>query len=507
MEENNNLSSQTINLNNLNNGVIPPVQSTPVATNVSVESPVYNQPNTSNTVVSNPGINYVPNPVTTIPNGVTINQVQQPVTNIVQQPAQVTPQYVSSESVVVTGTVNTQPVTESAVQNVAPVSEATPAVQQPQIFDNYKIKTETLRNFLNNAVKVAIGEARIMLTTVIMLEFSNNGFKMIAADGDLVLVQKDSNCKFTNELSIGVSADLFPKLVSKIDSEYVELVPDASNRTIKVIADNDEFILSEIYDTQTGEVVNIDDRSNSLNTSPIKFNFDEFKDIIKKANILSGNGNVNNELGGIYCAEKICTTDKSNAFGSNNLPELKDETFYLSAKYVKVLVQLDFGTETTLSFQRAEDGVNKAVAINSDSVYFFGALDPTIDQFPVDNVRALLKVDFDNSITISRSKVVSILDKAALFLVENQDDSACSISIDGGASSITIRNFNGSTKQTINVNGVNIPTTSFNINIKNTIKSLNNFDSDQVTLKVGNENSGEFIILQDEKIKQLLSMV
>ena len=94
-----------------------------------------------------------------------------------------------------------------------------------------------------------------------------------------------------------------------------------------------------------------------------------------------------------------------------------------------------------------------------------------------------------------------------MFLVENQDDSACSISIDGGASSITIRNFNGSTKQTINVNGVNIPTTSFNINIKNTIKSLNNFDSDQVTLKVGNENSGEFIILQDEKIKQLLSMV
>ncbi len=81
--------------------------------------------------------------------------------------------------------------------------------KQPIIMNTLKLKTSKLNEFLSNGAKRSNNNPKQPLSQVIQLKFSDKGFEVISGDGINVLSQKDETVRFTQDISIGISNDVF----------------------------------------------------------------------------------------------------------------------------------------------------------------------------------------------------------------------------------------------------------------------------------------------------------
>lgn len=419
--------------------------------------------------------------VTTIPQNLT----QSPAQEIIQ-PVLQTPQ------------VNNTVVTTTPVEETKPV--------EPVVMNKHQLKTETLREMVNIAKKAAICENLMVTTTVMELIFSPDSFKIITTDGANVLIQEDKTVKFTNELKLCVSADLFTKLLNKIETEYVELQYNEQDRKISLIADG-EFTFSEIFDQNTFQpiVINTTPAEILPTDTSVNFNIDTYKDIIAKARTLSGNPTVFNSLSGVYSSDKICSSDKSNIFGAPNIPELVNETFYMSEKFVDLLLESNISGNVTMALRKGADGAVTNIIIKTDSTVLSGPVHLDQSKFPIQKMSPYFTKTFDNEFTFNKTKLVNMLERCALFLDPNKDKDSCEFSIQGN--SMTVKSFNIASKQDIAIEGNNIPQDfEFNLNIPSVIKALKNCDDEMVTMHVDVENKVNVAITFGD-IVEILSII
>ena len=142
---------------------------------------------------------------------------------------------------VTSGYINTQPVNDTVVNTtnetvttqqpqVAKTNtvQEPPKVQEPIVEDKLKIDTATLSNLLNNASKAAVDEQMLPLTTVVQLIFSEEGFIIKSTDNTNYLTLIDRTHRFTKNISLAVKIGLLKSLISKLNCDYIELVPEES---------------------------------------------------------------------------------------------------------------------------------------------------------------------------------------------------------------------------------------------------------------------------------------
>ena len=475
MEENNN----TINLNNLQNNVVDTV-STFEPQKVTLGSPTPQE----------------------------LAQADVVQTSITVQPQNLTQTAeFEQQEVVQVNTTAQQVITDNEVNennNTESVQEE--KLTEPIVLDTYKLKTETFMQMVNTAKKAAICENLIVTTGVMELIFSNDGFKIITTDGANILIQEDKNVKFTNELELCVSADLLTKLINKIETEYVELQYDKEQRKITLVADG-EFTFSEIFDQNTFQPIVINtDMSNILPTdTTINFNINEYKDKIGKAKMFSGNPTVFNALSGVYSSDKICSSDKSNIFGTPNIPELVNETFYMSEKFVDLLMEADITGDVTMALRKDNEGVVTNITIKTNTTTLSGPVHLSQDLFPIQKMSPYLTKTFINEFKFNKTKLVNMLERCALFLDPTKDKDSCEFLVENN--SMTVKSFNIASKQDIAIEGSNIPQDFvFNLNIPSVIKALKNCDEDVVTMHVDTENKVNVAFTFDDVV-EILSII
>lgn len=467
----NNLQGQTMNLGNLGN----------VNSNSSVAS--------VGNVVSQPQVNAIPaQPVPPV-------QPVQPV-----QPAQ--PVYTPQMDV---SAVTMQPQVDTVNTELAAQSASSiPPVTEPITESKFRVKLDTLRTIINNVGKAAVYDKVRPLTTVIQLKFSSEGFSVIATDGGNTAFQKDTSVRFTDELSVAVDADLFKNLVSKLSTEYVEIVFNPSNRTINVIADG-TFTLQEVYDKGTGEAVNIELPYTAQDSEFKVIDINLFKHLLSKVSVFASNPSVNPNYSGIFCADKICATDRFNIGIINNVEALVNEKFYLEPSFVELLLGLDFGENAKIAIVKSSpDSLGEAVIIQSNNAYLAGPVKPNGETYPIDTLNKILSTKFTDTITVNKSNILSALDRVALFVNELLDKDAIEIKLSPTLMIINSLTKTSDEKLSVNCTTSNMP--PFKLDLKNTIKAIKNIESDNVVFKVSPDNNGSVMIV-DDSITEMLAIV
>lgn len=490
----------TMNLNNMS-GAQPPVFSSqpmqtvaqpqsnmnvnvgsgygaPAQVNEQVNSQAYQQ------VVQQTQTNFIPQPVQPI-------QPIQPV-----QPQQIpTPQPVQP----------VQPQVEQTSQVVEPVKE-----QQPQSIkqavekintDKYIIRLSELKDMVKNACNLAVSVDGITLTTLIQLMFTKDGLIMKATDNDNILVEKNSNITYNQEISIAVRSELFQKLVNKLNTEYIELVPDTQSRIVTIIADEDKFQLTEVYDQEDGQSINIDNPFYTEGVNGIPFDGNALNDRLSTVKSFTSTTNVYAVLTGVYLSDKIYATNRDDMICVPNLPELTGETMYLTDKFVKAFTAMTFTGETKMYVQKDEDGIATSVTIYDDNKILSGPVNPDIDKFPIEPLRKLLSKDLSNIFSIDGNKLYSKLDIATLFVNSIQDKDTLGVTTLPQETALNIKTRNGASNTVLKLNVIDpnkseLKPQQFGLFLTGMLNILKNIDRTDVKMSIGNSDvAGETVVI------------
>lgn len=490
----------TMNLNNMS-GAQPPVFSSqpmqtvaqpqsnmnvnvgsgygaPAQVNEQVNSQAYQQ------VVQQTQTNFIPQPVQPI----------QPV-----QPQQIpTPQPVQPVQPV-------QPQVEQTAQAVEPVKE-----QQPQSIkqavekintDKYIIRLSELKDMVKNACNLAVSVDGITLTTLIQLMFTKDGLIMKATDNDNILVEKNSNITYNQEISIAVRSELFQKLVNKLNTEYIELVPDTQSRIVTIIADEDKFQLTEVYDQEDGQSINIDNPFYTEGVNGIPFDGNALNDRLSTVKSFTSTTNVYAVLTGVYLSDKIYATNRDDMICVPNLPELTGETMYLTDKFVKAFTAMTFTGETKMYVQKDEDGIATSVTIYDDNKILSGPVNPDIDKFPIEPLRKLLSKDLSNIFSIDGNKLYSKLDIATLFVNSIQDKDTLGVTTLPQETALNIKTRNGASNTVLKLNVIDpnkseLKPQQFGLFLTGMLNILKNIDRTDVKMSIGNSDvAGETVVI------------
>lgn len=503
----------TMNLNNLN-GAQPPVFSAqPMQTATQPQSGVgvnvgsgYSMPGQVNEqvnsqayqqVVQQTQTNYIPQPAQPVVN------TQPTYSTSIPQPTQ--PQVQPQQPVQAAPVQPTQPQVEQTAQPVEPVKQ-----QQPQPIkqavekintDKYIIRLSELKDMVKNACNLAVSVDGITLTTLIQLMFTKDGLVMKATDNDNILIEKNPNITYNQEISIAVRSELFQKLVNKLNTEYIELVPDTQSRIVTIIADEDKFQLTEVYDQEDGQSINIDNPFYTEGESGIPFDGSALKDRLDTVKSFTSTTNVYAVLTGVYLSDKIYATNRDDMICVPNLPELTGETMYLTDKFVKAFTAMSFTGETKMYVQKDENGLATSVTIFDDNKILSGPVNPDIDKFPIEPLRRLLSKDLSNIFSIDGNKLYSKLDIATLFVNSIQDKDTLDVSTLPQETALNIKTRNGASNTILKLNIVDpnkaeLKSQQFGLFLTGMLNILKNIDRTDVKMSIGNSDvEGETVVI------------
>lgn len=357
--------------------------------------------------------------------------------------------------------------------------------------DKFVVNTELFKTMIQNAKKAATCSMTSPITQMFDITFDTDYLKVVATDESNVLVQVNTNVGFKDTLHFNVAADFFTNLVTKLDCDTIEFVLDSETRYIKIITDDgSELKVPETYDRNTGSSFTIERESGKIQPNDIVIDIDgcQFKSLIQSASSLSASPDIFNYLSGIYCSERIYSTDVESMFGLPNLPQLEGYSFYLSNKFVKLFMSLNFDTKSQIVLR--SDGNNITHVIIKDSkMEIEGPCDlENTGKYPIDTIRTFTKESFVSKFTIDKAKLENVLKIAELFIVPNTDKESCIFIPDVNTGLLHINSVNKQARQSIPINGLSTPIKPFNIRVKNCLGILNNCQSDTLTIEIDSEN-------------------
>lgn len=404
---------------------------------------------------------------------------------------------------------NNQVINNIQTSNIEEVKTEEVKTEEVKVLDNFKIKTEKLLQFLNNAGKVSTNNPRIPVSSLLQLKFSENGFELIAGNGRDILVQKDNSVSFTQDLSIGINAETFSSLISKIYDEYIEIKFDATNRTINVIADDGVFKLPEKYEINTGEALSfpIDKTFDTIPT--ISINAEDLRKKITKMIVFSAENNVRSELCGLYLTDKIYATDADTFVLIDNIPELANYTLFIAKDLATIISNLDFGSKAQIGLLNGDntDFVKYIKLVNENqtmTLYAYAREESEYNDYPVDAMNDLANVDYSSSFKFNRSRLINNLEKANLFTTQIDKDSFYLAAMSGN---LNIKTINGSSSANMNIiSNENIDIKN-KLDLNNFIKVLRQFESEEIVFKFNKENLSIIAVEDTEnKIAAIISV-
>lgn len=354
-----------------------------------------------------------------------------------------------------------------------------------------KIKTVTMQTMMTKAIKGVGNNKLLPLTCLIALEVKDGIFTITSTDNVnylYVTEQIDS----TDDFYVCIRAEQFAKLISKLTSEYVELT--IKDNSLSVVANGNYKI--EIPNDEMGEVIKY--------PNPVKdFSFDDKIGTLTLANIGYILNSVKSGLAttieafpytNYYIGDRAIATDSIKISGYN--AQLFSKPQLVTASTMDLLETM------------SDDAVDVYVAdgkivFKSSNVTVYGMIPEGIDTYSIDAINNLVAQEFPNTCKVTKSGVLQLLDRIALF-VDAYDDGAIRITFNKDSLTVSSRQTSGEEvidyKESINIED------SYTINIdifmlQSQIKAL---DSDSFTVHFGKPNA---IKLEDGLITSVIGLM
>ena len=426
-------------------------------------------------------------------------------TNMVQDTIQVSQQQANmtaaAQVVTPTTTINDVAISEQEANINSTVvevkAEGTPVVQEAKFIlnDEFIVNTEMFKSMIAIAKKAATCIPNIVTTTIFDITFDNDCLKIVSTDSYNVLVQTNRNIGFKNTLHFNIEVNLFSDLISKLDCETIKFELD-ERRYVKITtSDGSNFMLPEFYDRDSGQIVTLERMEGKIQQGDIEIDVDgiQFKQLISSAKTLTANEKVAKYLAGIYCADRIYSTDSENMFGLPNIPQLTEHPFYINNELVERIVSLDFSVKTKIVLRPSSDNPNNIshVIIADDNISIDGPCNLEFEaKYPTNIIQHYMTTDLPSKFTIERSKLESVLKVAELFIEPNTDKENCIFTGNASNGYLEVRSRNEQAHQYIPVTGLNVDLKPFYLRVKDFLTVLGNCSSDIITVEV---DSNEYV--------------
>lgn len=297
-----------------------------------------------------------------------------------------------------------------------------------------KVKTSLFKEAVTKAFKGSGRIDSLMLTSILGIE---------AKDGDIILTTTD-NTNFltvkiknavedkTNNFYVSIDSELFTKLVTKTDSDFVTL--KVENDAL-LFTGNGAYNMPLIIDPEEGSFVRIPTINFvDENSKKLKINVEDIKKIIQY-----NKGSVSKDLkNGVYVNYCI---DNSKVYTYNDNTAcitkvaINSDKLLLSQSLVNLLAVLD-DKEITVSID------DNKVKFETTNVIVAGTLAEGAQDYSSESFDGLIDETYkSNSVKINKAFLLNTLDRIALFIDIN-DDGAIELSFSNEG--LFIKNKNGS---------------------------------------------------------------
>lgn len=359
-----------------------------------------------------------------------------------------------------------------------------------------KIKTELLKDIVAKNYKLSEGGSNKVPIT----QF----FEIMIEDGKLIVKSTDKlNTLITiteiedkeAKLRTAVDAKIFSQLISKITTEYVELVSTENSLTI---TGNGVYELKIGLD-ESGAIISLPNIDYDINKANKEISFKELSAKISICQPSMPTTLDEPELNNYYLGENIVSTNCFKISSIPNIEALKQDSIFIGENLGKYISTLEFDKCKVYA-----EG-NKVYFIGDNFVLSGSTDDDLINRYPLEAIKDILSSEFTSNATIKRSELLELLDRLSLF-VEAYDENNITLTFMKDHISVKSRANNGS--EDINytkANTDNLIEFTCKVDILNLKAQLASLINEEVEISFGGNDN--IIKIRDGEIVDILSLL
>ena len=266
------------------------------------------------------------------------------------------------------------------------------------------INTSTLQNMVAKAMKGASCNKMIPLTGLMAIELTDHLLTLITTDATNYLYVREDKVE-GDDFYVVIQAEMFSKLISKLTCEKVTL--ELRDNTLMVTGNGKYSI--ELPLDEEGELIKYPDPLNEFptNVDETTVNLSTIKLILATAKSALANTLEVPCYTGYYVGNKVVATDTYKICGINI--KLWDEPALISPEMMNLL---DIFTDEKITAVR--DG--NVMLFESASCTVYGTLMDSIEDYQIEAIEGLLEQGFESSCKLTKSALLQLLDRLALFV-------------------------------------------------------------------------------------------
>lgn len=266
-----------------------------------------------------------------------------------------------------------------------------------------KVKTKTLQEMTQKAMKGASNNKILPLTSMLAIELKNNVLTLTTTDFSNYLEIKQDKVE-GQDFYVVVQADIFSKLIGKLTTEDVTLTVDTNVMTVK---SNGQYKI-ELPIDEDGSLVQFPDYRNVPQTPAYSIKLATLKSILATNRASVAQDLTVPALTGYYVDRNGVLTSDSFVACHNKITTLTS-SFMLPFQVVELFNVLS--AEDVSLFVGTTD-----VVVDTPDATIYGKLLLEKDNFPVDAINSYLGTSFASSCKLPKDALLSILDRLSLFV-------------------------------------------------------------------------------------------
>lgn len=274
-----------------------------------------------------------------------------------------------------------------------------------------KIKTSVLQEMVGKAIKCVSNNKLIPLTSLMSVKVENNFFMVSTTNGTIYFYSTSPDKVDCEDFEVCVMADTFTKLIQKTTSDDVllEVVDNVlqvkGNGTYKLELTLDENGVPAKFPNKIG--TGFREVAGEVKVSTVK-------------NIILANKPslaVNMDYPALtcyYCGNQVITSNRKQIC-RYDIP-MFDNALLITPTLMELLASV---SGETIEVEKDQNTIVYKTAVDS----IFSPITEGIETFPVEKINELVDQDFNSQCKVSRSAILNVIDRLALF-VASYDKSA-----------------------------------------------------------------------------------
>ena len=266
------------------------------------------------------------------------------------------------------------------------------------------INTSTLQSMVAKAMKGASCNKMIPLTGLMAIQLMDHELTLMTTDATNYLYVREDKIE-GDDFYVVVQAEMFSKLISKLTCEKVSLT---LKDNVLMVTGNGKYSIELPLDEE-GELIKYPNpmKDGVKTTESTALNLSTVKLILNTAKAALADTLEVPCYTGYYVGNKVVATDTYKICGINI--KLWDEPALISPEMMNLL---DIFTDEKFTAMRGDN----VMIFESKNCVVYGTLMDSIDDYQIEAIEGLLEQGFESSCKLTKSALLQLLDRLALFV-------------------------------------------------------------------------------------------